>query len=508
MSNGSDLQLRRSRPSFAPEDDSETEFVLPDLIPRPSKPISISRCNISPVDSTKHVHKSSPVQQHVNQIYFPYQQHDFGYYCGQTLQVSVVDPRLVPVYQQVHPPSSPQPIKRLTPQTLHYGQPRPIQQSQPITPQEYSIQRSLSTTPTDQQQYWEVSCSDTQSVSSVGSLCPSGMSTSLYPALYNDQNIGNQPMISPLSTHSYTSSQAITPKVVPSLNMSPLYPTYAQGYPIPSYINHNINQITKMTTPSWIQRQAQLNLEKASASTQISITPPQKTKTKTRVSLTTKARVYKKNFSYTEETHGKHSNLYVNWAGKMAQLRHKLELQSIEVHTIQKTAIKDLWNVVFDSHSGARRAFTSQREIKIRMVPPRGSKKKWFRNPGPKFLVQYETKCRLDIRGGKAVVHNLVGTLLMSTSSSQGYTGCHIWADQIKGNRIRIVGCVGKFMLPCKKVINMKEIPPMPVGNTPFGWVSYKSRTTREEFVTRISGNLLEDYIYNGSADLQCTKRR
>jgi len=502
MSNGPDLKIR-SRPSFVPEDDSDTEFVLPDIVQLPSKPISISHCNNSPVDSTQDVHKSSPVQQHVNQIYYPYhQQHGLGY-CGQTFQVSVVDPRFVPVYQQVQPPPSPQAINRLTPQTLHYGQPLPIQQSRLIIPQEYSLQRSIPATPTDQQQYsyQEVSSSDTQSVSSVGSLCPSGMSTPLYPALYNDWNIGNHPMVSPLSTHSYTSSQVIKPNVVPSLDKPPLYP-------IPSNMNRNINQITEMTMPSSIQRQAQLNLETASASTQISITPPQKTKTKTRVSLTTNGRedaIYKKSFSYAEETNEKHSNLYVNWAGETAQLRHELELKSLGVHSIQKTAIKDLWNVVFDSHSGARKAFTTQREIKIRMVPPRGSKKNWCRNPGPKFLVQYQTKCRLDVREGKAVVHNLVGTLLMSTSSSQEWKGCQIWADQIKGHRIRIVGIVGKFMFPCKKVINMKEIPPMPVGNTPFGWVSYKSRNTREEFVTRISGNLLEEYIYNGSADLHCT---
>jgi len=502
MSNGPDLKIR-SRPSFVPEDESDTEFVMPDLANRTSKPISISRCHNSQVDSAQDVHKSSPVQQHANQIYFPYhQQHGLGY-CGQTFQVSVVDPRFVPVYQQVQAPPSPQPINRVAPHTVHYGQPLPIQQSQLITPKEYSLQRSISTTPTDQQpySYQEVSSSDTQSVSSVGSLCPSGMSTPLYPALYHDQNIGNHPMVSPLSTHSYASSQVITPKVVPSLDMQPVYP-------IPGNMNRNINQITEMTIPTSIQRQAQLNLETASASTQISITPPQKTKTKIRVTLTTKGRqdaIYKTSFSYTEDTHEKHSNLYINWAGKTAQLRHKLELRRLGVHSIKKTSIKDLWNVVFDSHSGARKAFTTQREIKIRMVPPRGSKKNWCRSPGPKFLVQYETKCRLDVREGKAVVHNLVGTLLMSTSSSQECKGCRIWADQIKGHRIRIVGIVGKFMFPCKKVINIKEIPPMPVGNTPFGWVSYKSRTTREEFVTRISGNLLEEYIFNGSADLHFT---
>jgi len=103
------------------------------------------------------------------------------------------------------------------------------------------------------------------------------------------------------------------------------------------------------------------------------------------------------------------------------------------------------------------------------------------------------------------VVHDLVGTLLMTKPSPQEYLGCHIWADQLKGYRIRIVGCVGKFMLPCKRIINMIDVPQKHVGNIPIGWVSYKSLTTREEFVTRISGNLFEDYIYNGSTDPQCT---
>jgi len=505
------------RGSFVTEDDTDTELQLPVLINRPSRggsntteegnePISISGSNNSSIDGTLDVHKSSPVQKHVNQIFLPWHQHQqagLGY-CGQSFQVSVpVDPRFVPVYQQVQGPPSPQPFNRLTSQT--YGQPLPIQQSRLVTPQEYGLQRSISTTPTiDQQQYpyQEVSCSDTQSVSSVGSLYPSGMSTPIYPSSYHDQNLGNQQIISPLSAQSYPSSQVITQNMVPPPDMPPFYLTNAKGYPVPSNMNLNINQISSIPT------QPQLNLETVYASTHINITPPQKTKTKTRVSLTTKGRedaIYKKSFSYTEEQHEKHSNLYVTWAGETAQLRHELELKSIELHSIQKTAIKDLWNVVFDTHSGARKAFTTQREIKIRMVPPRGSKKNWLRNPGPKFLVQYETKCRLDVREGKAVVHDLVGTLLMSTTSSQQYKGCHIWADQLKGNRIRIVGIVGKFMLPCRKVIDMKETPPMPAGNTPFGWVSYKSRTTREEFATRISGNLLEEYIYNRSADLHCT---
>jgi len=254
-----------------------------------------------------------------------------------------------------------------------------------------------------------------------------------------------------------------------------------------------------MTVPPQIPRQPQLKLETASANTHINIAPPQHTNTKSSASATAKGReagaIYTKSFSYADQAHERYSNLYITWTGTADQLRVKLELQSLEVHNILSTTVKDLWNAVFESHSSARKAFTTQRDVKLRMVPPRRSKKNWFRNPSPKFLVEYETKCRLDVREGKAVVHDLVGVLLMS--SCQERKGCRIWADQLKGHRIRIVGCVGKFMLPSKRLMDIKEVPQEPSGNKPIGWVSYRNRHTREEYVIRKSGNLLQDYIYN-----------
>jgi len=494
---GDGLQID-SRPSFVKEDkkdDADTNVVVPDF----------SDSDNSTGDSKKEVSQFSQEQQNVYQIYFPCQT-----YSGQTLQVPVsVDSQFVPFYQQVPATPAPQPVNRLTPQTFQCGRPFRIEQSSQVAPYEYGVQRYISAIPTtDWQQcpYQEVSSSDTRSVSSVSSLYPSGMSTPAFPGAYHDNNSGNQPMLSPLSTQSLASSQVITQNLVPFPDMPHFYPANPQGHLIPNNTNRD-NQVTKMTVPSSTLKQPQPKLETASASTQINITPLQKTITKTRVSITTKGRkdaIYNKSFSYIEEQHEKHSNLYVTWPGQATQLRHKLELKNLEVHSIQSTAIKDLWNIVFDSHSSARKAFTTQREIKIRMVPPRGSKKNWLRNPSPNFLVQYETKCRLDVRWGKSVVHDLVGTLLMTKSSPQEYIGCHIWADQLKGHRIRIVGCVGKFMFPCKRIINMIDVPPKHVGNDPIGWVSYKNRTTREELVTRISGNLFEEYIYNGSTDLQC----
>jgi len=442
--------------------------------------------------------KVSPVQQHVKKVYTPQHQQPGLGDGQQNFQFPMVDQRYLPVYQQqVQPSPSPQPpVYQLTPPTPQYGQSLLIQPSPLVTPQEYGLQTSSSNTPSmDQQQYpWqEVSCSDTQSVSSVGSI-------PLYHGTYYDQNVVNQLMITPLPPQCYPSSQVIT-NILPSHDVPPFYLNSTQGCSIPSNLECNINQMTEMTAPPSFQRQPKLNLEKSSASTHINIAPPYRRSTKSQTNVATKVRdgvIYLKNFSYAEEQHPRHSNLYVNWTGTADQLRDELERRSLEVHSIFSTTIKGLWNVVFDLHSSARKAFTTQREIKIRMVPPRRSKKNWFRNPSPKFLVQYETKCRLDVRQGKAVVHDLVGVLLMSRSSCQERKGCYIWADQLKGHRIRIVGCVGKFMFPSKRVINMKEVPQNPVGNAPIGWVSYRNRHTREEYVTRISGNLLEEYVYNG----------
>jgi len=439
--------------------------------------------------------KVSPVQHNVNQVYTPQHQQPGLGDGQQTFQLPMMDQRYQPVYQQVQPSPSPQPpVYQLTPPTPQYGQSLLIQPSPLVTPHEYGLQTSRSTTPSmEQQQYpWqEVSCSDTQSVSSLGSI-------PLYHGTYYDQNVVNQLMIPPLPPQCYPSNQLIT-NILPSHDVPPFYLNSAQGCPIPSNLECNINQMTEMTVPPSFPRQPNLNIETASASTHIA--PPWRRSTKSQANVSTKAwdgAIYTKNFNYAEEQHPRHSNLYVNWSGTGDELRGELEQRSLEVHSIFSTTIRNLWNVVFDLHSSARKAFTTQREIKIRMVPPRRSKKNWFRNPSPKFLVQYETKCRLDVRQGKAVVHDLVGVLLMSRSSCQERKGCYIWADQLKGHRIRIVGCVGKFMFPSKRVINMKEIPQNPVGNAPIGWVSYRNRHTREEYVTRISGNLLQEYIYNG----------
>jgi len=435
----------------------------------------------------------SSVQQHPNWVYTPQHQHPG---LEQTSQFPMsMDMRYAQFYQQqVQPSPSPQPsVHQVTSQTPQYGQSVLIPPSPLVVPHTQII---------DQHQYpnWEVNCSDTQSVSSVGSSYPSVMSTPVFLGSYWDSNVGSQPIISPLSAQCYPVSQMIQQNVVPSHKLPPCDLNNARGCSVPSEIKCSSNGMTELTVTS-TPGQPQLELDTAKVNTHINIDPLHQTITYNQQSPKKKRSegyIHTESFSYSCEEHERHSNLYVNWTGRADQLRDILELKSLEVHSIESTAIKDLWNVVFDSHSSAKKAFTTQREIKIRMVPPRKSKKNWIRNPSPKFLVQYEIKCRLDVREGKALAKDLVGVLLMSRSSGDERKGCHIWADQLKGHRIRIVGCVGKFMFPSKRVIDMKEIPGKSVGNEPIGWVSYRNRHTREDYVTRISGTRLQDYIYNG----------
>jgi len=78
--------------------------------------------------------------------------------------------------------------------------------------------------------------------------------------------------------------------------------------------------------------------------------------------------------------------------------------------------------VIFAAHNNARKAFLMQREIKLRMVPPKNSSRNWLRNPSPKFLVKFETRCRLVVKKGKAECQEIVGDLLMTHYHKQ--KGC------------------------------------------------------------------------------------
>jgi len=164
------------------------------------------------------------------------------------------------------------------------------------------------------------------------------------------------------------------------------------------------------------------------------------------------------------------------------------------VRNVLDTRVESLHNVVFYDHSTARKAFTTQRDMCLRMIPPRKSDRNWLRSPAPKFIVKFETMKRLLVRNGRARKHEAVGELLMSDSKNQ--RGCLIWANQIKGHRIRIVGCKGKFLLPSGRVVDMNEVPSINNENNPLGWLSYRCRYTKEEWVKRLSKNNLRDYIF------------
>jgi len=197
---------------------------------------------------------------------------------------------------------------------------------------------------------------------------------------------------------------------------------------------------------------------------------------------------------YLEWNRDRGSNLFITWKGRKSNLAAKLRQQKLEVRHCFPTKNANLFNVVFEDHKNARKAFTSQHEIRLRMIPPRKSTRNWFRSPSPKFLVKYETKFRLTIRSGKASSHDIVGEFLMSNFEEK--KGCYLWADQLKGHRIRVVGALGNLQLPEGSVIYVNSPPNRHGGNKSMGWVSYRSKHTREDFVIRRSGNILREYIY------------
>lgn len=197
------------------------------------------------------------------------------------------------------------------------------------------------------------------------------------------------------------------------------------------------------------------------------------------------------NYNYTENLNGG-SNLFISWCGTASELLVKLLNLNFQIKTVSRTRDERIFDVIFHNHINARKAFLRQREIQLRMVPPKNSHRNWMKNPSPKFLVKFETKFRLIVKKGKAECHDIVGELLMSNYKKQ--RGCIIWADQLKGHRIRVVTCEGNFMFPDGRIVKMRGVNSE--TKIPLGWISYRSKRTREWFITRLSGNELEDYIY------------
>lgn len=196
------------------------------------------------------------------------------------------------------------------------------------------------------------------------------------------------------------------------------------------------------------------------------------------------------------------SSLFATWSGSSSELVDKLQLHNFKVNHVRRTIDDQVRHVVFDNHASARKAFTMQCVMCIRMVPPKKNTFKWLRNPSPRFLVMFETKRPLIMRKGKAQSHDIVGELLMSNGKEQ--KGCLIWADQLKRHRIRVLMCEGNFKLPGGRIVQLKRtskseiVSNIPGRETSLGWISYRSSSTKEMFVIRRSGNLLSDYIYRG----------
>jgi len=194
------------------------------------------------------------------------------------------------------------------------------------------------------------------------------------------------------------------------------------------------------------------------------------------------------NLKYEEYRRNGASNLFITWPGPKSELIEKLRKFNLEVRDVLGTSDSNICNVIFQTHPIARKAFTMQNKIRLRIVPPKNSDRMWLRNPSPTFLVKYETKCRLVVKTGKAECHDIVGELL---------EGCLISADQLKGNRIRVVCCEGSFTFPGGKVVEMKGVLNKSGKNPPLGWISYRSEYKKESYVIRRSWCQLKHYIYN-----------
>jgi len=206
--------------------------------------------------------------------------------------------------------------------------------------------------------------------------------------------------------------------------------------------------------------------------------------------------------NYIESELNAGSSLFVSWSGSRSVLVGKLRHFKFEVVHAHRTSDDTVVNVVFESHASARKAFTMQRTIRLRMVPPKKSRFKWLRNPSPKFLVKYELKRILVMKKGKAESHDIVGDLIYNYKE---HKGCLVWADQLKGHRIRLVGYKGSLKCVDGEIVDKEGLPnalegvlEKPHKISSLGWISYRSQYEKEMFVIRRSGNLLSDYIYRG----------
>jgi len=256
--------------------------------------------------------------------------------------------------------------------------------------------------------------------------------------------------------------------------------------PIPGMMSCNISlPPAREKAPS--DHSSMFTMSVGSAMNESKTSPNSEQTKKVIVSLQGNKNLWPGNLTYAECTKGRRSNLFITWTGTSTELVGKLRNFNLDVRDVFNTSDENILNVIFETHPTARKAFTMQHQIRLRIVPPKNSHRMWLRNPSPTFVVKYETKCQQVVRKGKAECHEIVGEVLK---------GCLISADQLKGHRIRILSCEGGFMLPGGKVVEMKGVQKSGEEGS-IGWISYRCKHSKEPLLIRRSLNLLEDYIYN-----------
>jgi len=287
----------------------------------------------------------------------------------------------------------------------------------------------------------------------------------------NDYDYLNSPV---LPSASCTPMDCPVPhlEIPPVLNLNNNF----HGSTFPKRISCNINKVQA-------QAGGLMNKQKSTANYSTKTQEKSRTKFSERYE---EENVWFGNCKYDEYLHNGASNLFITWSGSKTKLVEIFKRFSLNVLDVKRTNDENVSNVIFESHRMARKAFTHQCETRLRTVPPRNSHLNWLRNPSPKFPVLFEAKCRLVIKNGKAESHAIVGELL---------EGCLIWADQLKGRRIRVASCEGRFMFPGGKIVEMKGLPHMSAVKSSLGWITYRCKHTKELLIKRRSMHLLSHYI-------------
>jgi len=107
----------------------------------------------------------------------------------------------------------------------------------------------------------------------------------------------------------------------------------------------------------------------------------------------------------------------------------------------------------------------------------------WRIDPRPNRLVAFTYSRRLTLRSGKSLDSHVKGDLLME-NYRESISGT-VWANQDKGNRVRIVGFDGYFMFPGAKWRILRRIIPNGGSRETLGWVSDRDEVTGEYLLRR-----------------------